>query len=317
MSGFFQTLIAKHQSSGASTAGTESRHPSTDNTGTIHFAQPRPKSRYESFQGETDQQPEELAAAGEAAQGDSATVLQPNLATNPSAGVAQPLRQPNPQPINADNSVMSEPKATAAPKPNTLPANAAATLPANYVSHIARTLGDKVKGVQRPGDTVSAADVQSDRQQSGMTGLAPNPLAESAAPLNSPPQDFSLASSQRWQAQGSPGEGGNESPKPLATADIQAVASSLMVADKSSHGLFASPPQIKQLQTGLLSRELNPLRARAEQPPQETVVNVTIGRVEVKATMAPAATDKTMLGKVSGVMTLNEYLDKRDRRGDS
>ncbi len=82
-------------------------------------------------------------------------------------------------------------------------------------------------------------------------------------------------------------------------------------ADRASDqiGSLQTPNWLSEMQTDLASR----LRAIENQNSTEPVINVTIGRVEVKAIQQGSAKQPTAHNKPSGIMSLNDYLKQRDR----
>lgn len=76
-------------------------------------------------------------------------------------------------------------------------------------------------------------------------------------------------------------------------------------------GMLQTPNWLNELQTSLNARwqEMN---ARET---SETVVNITIGRIEVKAAPSFTAQQTKARAKVTGVMNLDDYLKQRENRG--
>lgn len=79
----------------------------------------------------------------------------------------------------------------------------------------------------------------------------------------------------------------------------------------SQPGLLEAPDWLTAIQADITNR-FQEVSAKAEPEP---VVNVTIGRVEVRAVHADAPSKTRQPQKPSGVMSLEEYLIQRERRG--
>ncbi len=79
----------------------------------------------------------------------------------------------------------------------------------------------------------------------------------------------------------------------------------------SAAGLLELPGWLKELQADLQNR----WREASPQAQPEPVINVTIGRVEVRAMQAKAENRPKARPQPSGVMSLDEYLKQRDSRG--
>ena len=80
-------------------------------------------------------------------------------------------------------------------------------------------------------------------------------------------------------------------------------------SDTHQSGLMQNPDWLSQLQSELNQRQ----REISNQIESETVVNVTIGRVEVKAIQTDSAQKPKSSNKPSGIMSLDDYLTKRDK----
>ena len=74
-------------------------------------------------------------------------------------------------------------------------------------------------------------------------------------------------------------------------------------------GLFQTPAWVDEIKSGLQNR----FRETTAQTKSEPMVNVTIGRVEVKAIQQDSAKQPTVHNKPSGIMSLENYLKQRDR----
>lgn len=76
-------------------------------------------------------------------------------------------------------------------------------------------------------------------------------------------------------------------------------------------GMLQTPNWLNELQTNLNARwqEINAKET------SETVVNITIGRIEVKAAPTSTAQQTKTRAKVTGVMNLDDYLKQRENRG--
>lgn len=75
-------------------------------------------------------------------------------------------------------------------------------------------------------------------------------------------------------------------------------------------GLFQNPEWLAEIRSDLQRRARQP----AAQSPSEPVINVTIGRVEVRATGAETRRSPAAGNKPSGIMSLDDYLEKRNGR---
>jgi len=76
-------------------------------------------------------------------------------------------------------------------------------------------------------------------------------------------------------------------------------------------GLLQTPGWLNEMQAGL-NKRWQEINTHTEPEP---VINVTIGRVEVKAVQAESTKQSKSRNKPSGVMSLDEYLKKRENRG--
>jgi hypothetical protein len=81
--------------------------------------------------------------------------------------------------------------------------------------------------------------------------------------------------------------------------------------DISRDGSLEPPTWVSAMQAEF-NRRWNELNSKSEPEP---VINVTIGRVEVRAVQADAPKKAKHQKKPSGVMSLDEYLNQRERRG--
>lgn len=81
--------------------------------------------------------------------------------------------------------------------------------------------------------------------------------------------------------------------------------------DISRDGSLEPPTWFSDMQAEF-NRRWNELNSKSEPEP---VINVTIGRVEVRAVQADAPKKAKHQKKSSGVMSLDEYLNQRERRG--
>ena len=81
--------------------------------------------------------------------------------------------------------------------------------------------------------------------------------------------------------------------------------------DISRDGSLEPPTWFSDMQAEF-NRRWNELDSKSEPEP---VINVTIGRVEVRAVQADAPKKAKHQKKPSGVMSLDEYLNRRERRG--
>lgn len=75
-------------------------------------------------------------------------------------------------------------------------------------------------------------------------------------------------------------------------------------------GLFQTPEWLAEIRSDLQKR----VREPSAQQPSEPVINVTIGRVEIRATSAPAAQPSAAGNQPRGIMSLDDYLEKRNGR---
>ena len=86
----------------------------------------------------------------------------------------------------------------------------------------------------------------------------------------------------------------------------------LVTRNTSNNGSLKPPSWLSEMQTEFNRRlNLNPSNMRANPDP---VINVTIGRVEVRAVQTEPSKKVGRQGKPSGVMTLEEYLNQREGR---
>lgn len=140
-----------------------------------------------------------------------------------------------------------------------------------------------------PSSTASSPDQNEQRQQSSNTLLSnlhetKNPLSNSNASLEPAP-----ASSVQ-----TPQEENN-------------VSENQAVAEHNSQ--LEAPPWLADM-ASQLSQRLQEKETQAE-----AVINVTIGRVEVRAVQAETPKSVRHTSKLTGVMTLDDYLKRRDNRG--
>jgi hypothetical protein len=95
-----------------------------------------------------------------------------------------------------------------------------------------------------------------------------------------------------------------------SVADQEQHATGSDYQDVSPDGLLAPPTWLAEMQTEF-NRRWNELNRNSEPEP---VVNVTIGRVEVRAVQAETPQKSIRKRKPSGVMSLDDYLNQRERR---
>ena len=105
----------------------------------------------------------------------------------------------------------------------------------------------------------------------------------------------------------------DESKKVGSSASDQGQQQAIASTDRDMpwSGSLEPPSWLSKMQTEFNQR-WNELNRKSEPEP---VINVTIGRVEVRAVQADAPKKAKHQKKPSGVMSLDEYLNQRERRG--
>ena len=113
----------------------------------------------------------------------------------------------------------------------------------------------------------------------------------------------------------------------LPTTEVQPDLGVLAQSPSSEPAFAAAEPPYQREQAGSLQipdwladiqTELHHRwREISQQVESEPVVNVTIGRVEIRAVQDKPAKQAEARNKPSGVMTLDAYLKQRDRRGQA
>lgn len=98
---------------------------------------------------------------------------------------------------------------------------------------------------------------------------------------------------------------------PIPTEDRKEPRTQPLQPEIQQAGLLQPPPWLAAMQAELSSR----WQTSTPQAETEPVVNVTIGRVEVRAVQAKSTSKPETRQKLSGVMSLNEYLKQREKRG--
>lgn len=83
---------------------------------------------------------------------------------------------------------------------------------------------------------------------------------------------------------------------------------------QENNGLMQVPDWLTEIQASLNDRPQHLLQIGTQEQP-EPVVNVTIGRVEIKAIQAESGRKSKVSNKPIGVMDLDEYLKLRENRG--
>lgn len=177
---------------------------------------------------------------------------------------------------------------------------------------------------------------QSHRQPSAAPGLSPSPeppvpfieprpLVKESQPVPPSVQDTG-PDSPDFQAAAASLSGTYQpaplepvlSPEPPANGTGQTIRETVMVEPQpiaparqdngtGSRGLLEAPAWLAGEQSQVY-RELFSMDSKAEAEP---VINVTIGRIEVRANRSPAPEQPRKRKKPSGVMSLDQYLDRR------
>lgn len=126
--------------------------------------------------------------------------------------------------------------------------------------------------------------------------------------LSQPPEvgREEIAKSSRQQARGLPQEG-----KRSAVAKIPELTISPIERNSRQAGLLEPPPWLSEMQAEF-NRRWQEMNSRIETEP---VINVTIGRVEVRAVQAESPKQSKRKNKPIGVMSLDEYLSQRGHGG--